>query len=334
MNNKRMNSLLLLAVLVGATVLLFTTCSPKEPPPAPLPSLTVRLTWLHQAQFAGLYLAADKGFYRDAGVTVELKPGGIEYPSIKMVTVGQDEIGMTSADQILLARAKGAKVVALAAMYQKSPAVLLTLKKSGITKPLDLRGKRIGIKYGDNSEIPIRALLRKTGLTDKDFTAVSVSYDPGPLIQGQVDAFADFAINAPLTVAEKGYDVNEILPADYGINMYADVIFSTDSVLAAKRPAVVAFLRATIRGYQYALDHPDEAVAATLRRDPNLKAEHERRMLDASIPFWKPKGKRLGEMQEGDWSTLNDILLTSGLLTQKMSLNGIVNYDLLKEAYR
>ncbi len=297
-------------------------------------SLSVRLTWLHQSQFAGLYLAADKGFYKDAGLTVDLKAGGLEYPSIKMATVGNDEIGITSADQILLARSKGAPVVALAAMYQKSPAVLFSLKKTGILTPNDLRGKRIGIKYGDNSEIPIRALLRKIGLSEKDITEVSVSYDPSPLIQGQVDAFADFAINAPLTVEEKGYQINEILPADYGINMYADVIFTTEDVLRRKRPAIIAFLRATIKGYQYAIDHPDEAVSATLKRDANLKPDHERRMFDASVPFWKPAGSRLGEMKEEDWAGLNDILLSSGLLKQRVSLNQAINYDVLKEAYK
>jgi ABC-type nitrate/sulfonate/bicarbonate transport system substrate-binding protein len=258
----------------------------------------------------------------------------MEYPSIKMVTLGDDEIGMTSADQILLARGKGAPIVALAAMYQKSPAVLFSLKKSGIQTPNDLRGKRIGIKYGDNSEIPIRALFRKFGIGPRDIKEVSVSYDPSPLIQGQVDAFADFAINAPLSVQEKGYDINEILPADYGINMYADVIFTTESELQKKRPAIVAFLRDTIRGYQYAIDHPDEAVAATLKRDPTLKADHERRMFDTSVPFWNPVGTRLGEMKAEDWSSLNDILLTSGLLKEKVPLNQVINYDVLRDAYQ
>jgi ABC-type nitrate/sulfonate/bicarbonate transport system substrate-binding protein len=286
-----------------------------------------------QSQFAGLYLAVDKGFYKDAGVNVELKPGGIEYPSIKMATVGNDEIGITSADQILLARSKGAPVVALAAMYQKSPAVLFSLRKSGISTPNDLRGKKVGLKYGDNSEIPIRALLRKFGI-EKDIKEVSVSYDPSPLIQGQVDCFADFAINAPLAVEEKGYEVNEIFPADYGINMYADVIFTTEAVLAKKRSTIIEFLRATLRGYQYAIDHPDEALAATLKRDANLKSELQRRMFQASVPLWKTSGKRLGEMQAADWEQLNDILLTSGLLTQKVPLNEVINYDLLNEAYK
>lgn len=330
MRQKWIIILALVVLLVAGSIVIFKYRRSHQVPAES--SLTVRLTWLHQAQFAGLYLAADKGFYKNAGVMVELKPGGLEYPSIKMATVGNDDIGITSADQILLARAKGAPVVALAAMYQKSPAVLFSLKKSGITMPNDLRGKKVGIKYGDNSEIPIRAMLRKFGI-EKEIKEVSVSYDPGPLIQGQVDSFADFAINAPLSVEEQGYEVSEIFPADHGINMYADVIFTTEPVLAKKRAAIVAFLRATLQGYQYAIDHPDEAVAATLKRDTNLKSDHEQRMFQASVPLWKPAGKQLGEMQEADWAQLNDILLASGLLNQKVSISQAVNYDLLKEAH-
>jgi len=332
MKNKLLVTVVVAAIVVAAFIG-FHRHRVGQQTATPVP-VSVRLTWLHQAQFAGIYLALDKGFYKDAGLDVEIKPGGMEYPSIKMVTVGNDDIGMTSADQVLLARAKGAPVVALAAMYQKSPAVLFSLKKSGISTPSDLRGKRIGIKYGDNSEIPIRALLKKEGISEKDIKEVSVSYDPGPLIQGQVDAFADFAINAPIAVEEKGYEVNEILPADYGINMYADVIFTTDQVLQRKREQLVEFLRATIKGYQYAIDHPDEAVTATLRRDTNLRPEHEKRMFEASVPFWKPPGKRPGEMQESDWAGLNDILVTTGLIKQKVPLNQVVNYDLLEEAYK
>ena|ERR1017187_7012842 len=296
-----------------------------------LQPLSVRLTWLHQSQFAGLYLALDKGFYKDAGLDVQLKQGGLEFPSIKMVVLGDDDIGMTSADQILLARSKGSPVVAVAAMYQKCPAVLVTLKKSGIVTAEDLRGKTIGLKYGDDSEIPVRAMFRKLGI-DKDIKIVSVSYDPSPLIQGQVDAFADWAINVPISLENKGYQVNLINPSDYGINMYADVIFTTESVLAKKRPAIIAFLKATLKGYQYAIDHPDEAVAATLKMDNNLKLEDQKRMFEASIPLWKPNGKPLGEMQPNDWDVLNDILLTTGLIKEKVPLDKMVNYDLLKEA--
>src|SRR6476660_8510929 len=92
-----------LTVIATMLAMAVTNCSQEKPTtaqPQPLTSLHVRLTWLHQSQFAGLYLAADKGFYREAGLNVVLKPGGIEYPSIKMVSVGQDEVGMTSADQI------------------------------------------------------------------------------------------------------------------------------------------------------------------------------------------------------------------------------------------
>jgi NitT/TauT family transport system substrate-binding protein len=307
---------------------------PNNGNPLGLAPLSVRLTWLHQAQFAGFYLASDQGFYKALGLSVDLKPGGIEYPSIKMVSAGSDEIGVAGADQVVLARSKGVPVVALAAMYQKSPVVLFSLKQSGITSPKDLIGKRVGIKYGDTTELTVRALLRKEGISDRDIKEVSVSYDPSPLIQGRVDVLSGFAINEPISLNEKGYDINQILVADYGVHLYADVIFTTEEVLAKKRGTITKFLAATIKGYQYAIDHPDEAASATVKRNTNAKPDHERRMVEASTPLWKPTGKKLGEMQESEWVQIVSMLTSHGLLKEALNPSQFVNYDLLMEAYR
>lgn len=294
--------------------------------------LDTRLTWLHQSQFAGFYVAADKAFYKDLGLDVKLLPGGLEYPSIKMVSTGNDKIGVTSADQILLARSKGAPVVAIAVLYQKSPVVMFSLKKYGIKKPEDLKGKKIGIKYGDNTEVPIRALLRKKGIIDK-ITEVSVSYNLAPLIKGKVVTLPGFAINEPQSLVEKGYDINQIYPADYGINIYADVIFTTKNMLSNHRTELVKFLQATFEGFRFAINHPEEAVDLTMKRNANLDREHQLNMLKASIPLWQPKGKRIGEMNKENWMQINEILVRQGLIDKKVDIDEAVNFSLIKEAY-
>lgn len=319
---------------VGALVLVLFILLKSEPQEN---KLRVRLTWLHQAQFAGIYSAEDQGYYKSEGLDVSIYPGGIEYSSVKMVLTGTDDIGLTSADQILLARAKGVPLVALAAMYQRSPVVLFSLKKSGITRPEHLPGKKIGIKYGDNTEVPIRALLQKTGIKKGEYEEVSVSYDIAPLLDGRVDVLPGFALNEPLSLREKGYDVNLIYVADYGINFYADVIFTREDVLAKKKDSIDRFLRATLRGYEYALAHPNAAVASTKIRAPEAKEEHELAMLEVSASLWRPTtNSQLGKMELANWEAIQETLISTrvqdgtSLLKEQVDLNRFADVDALR----
>src|SRR5271154_4555709 len=97
-------------------------------------SVTLRLKWLNQAQFAGFYVAKEKGYYKSEGLDVNIQPGGPDFPAVQMITGGNEQFGVTAADQILIARSKGVPVVAIAVIYRENPFVLFALKSSGITK--------------------------------------------------------------------------------------------------------------------------------------------------------------------------------------------------------
>jgi NitT/TauT family transport system substrate-binding protein len=127
-------------------------------------SVTLRLKWFHQAQFAGFYVAKEKDFYKSAGLNVDIQPGGPDFPAIQMVTGGNEQFGVTGADQILIARSKGVPVVALAVIFRRNPFVLFSLAKSGIKTPTDYVGKNIGVKIGGNEELIYRAVLAKAGV--------------------------------------------------------------------------------------------------------------------------------------------------------------------------
>jgi ABC-type nitrate/sulfonate/bicarbonate transport system substrate-binding protein len=99
--------------------------------------ITLRLKWLNQAQFAGFYVAQEKGYYKSAGLDVNIQPGGPDFPAVQMVTGGNEQFGVTGADQILIARSKGVPVVALAVVYRRNAFVLFSLAKSGINGPAD-----------------------------------------------------------------------------------------------------------------------------------------------------------------------------------------------------
>jgi ABC-type nitrate/sulfonate/bicarbonate transport system substrate-binding protein len=287
--------------------------------PAPA-KVVVRLKWVHQAQFAGFYAAEQKGLYRRVGLEVDVRPGGVDFPAIQMVASGSEEFGVTGADQVLLARDKGVPVVAVATIYRQTPFVLFALKKSGISAMKDLAGKTVGVKLGGNEELTYRAMVTSAGLRGDRPREIPVKFDISPFLAGKVDVWPGYLINEVIAAQEKGAEVNIIRPSDYNINFYADTIFTTESVIEKNPDLVKRFVRATMAGWQYAVDHPDEAAALGLKHSPQLVLGHETSMMRASIPLLRPTQQPLGKMQLEEWRSLDDQLVALGLLKRKADI--------------
>jgi hypothetical protein len=175
-------------------------------------SVTVRLKWLNQVQFAGHYIAKEKGYYSGVGLDVTIQPGGSDFPAIQMVAGGNEQFGVTGADQILIARSKRVPVVALAVIYRENPFVLFALKKSGITKAAQFAGKNVGLKIGGSEELIYRAVLKSAGIDKSALREVPVKFALSPLRTGQVDVWPGYLINEVLAAEEKGFETSVIRP--------------------------------------------------------------------------------------------------------------------------
>lgn len=283
-------------------------------------AVSVRLKWFHQAQFAGFYVAQAQGLYRETGLEVALQPGGPDFPAIQMVAGGNEDFGVTSADQILVARSKGVPVVALAVLYRKSPFVLFAKKGSGITAPADFAGRNIGVKVGGNEELVYRALLKRAGLKASDVRETPVKFDLTPLLTGQVDVWPGYVINEVLAAREKGFEVEVIWPSDHGIDLYADTLFTTEKTLRERPEMVARFVRATLAGWDKALADPQQAARTTLTFGSKLDYAHELAMLEASAPLLRPDDQPLGSMQPARWQQLQALLIEGGFLKAPLAL--------------
>jgi NitT/TauT family transport system substrate-binding protein len=281
----------------------------------------VRLKWVHQAQFAGFYAAQEKGFYRAAGLDVDIRPGGVDFPAIQMVASGSEDFGVAGADQVLLARAKGVPVVAVATIYRRTPFVLFALKKSGINSLRDFVNHTVGVKLGGNEELTYRAMLKTAGVDAAKVHEIPVKYDISPLLAGKVDVWPGYVINEVLSAQEKGAELNVIRPGDYNINFYADTLFTRESVIKSNPALVKAFVQATMNGWGYAIAHPDDAAAMGKKYSSELNIEHERAMMNASIPLLRPKQPPLGKMEVDEWRSLRDQLLALGFLKQSVDVD-------------
>ncbi len=283
-------------------------------------SVTVRLKWLNQAQFAGFYVAQEKGYYKSEGLDVNIQPGGPDFPAVQMVAGGNEQFGVTGADQILIARSKGVPVVALAVIYRRNPFVLFSLAKSGIKSPADYVGKKVGVKIGGNEELIYRAVLAKAKIDKSALTEVPVKFDMTPLLTGSVDVWPGYLINEVLAAKEKGFDVNIVNPSDYGIDLYADTLFTTETVLKEKPDMVRKFVAATLQGWSTAIGAPEEAAKITVKYGDKLNYDHELAMMKASAPLLKPDSKPVGFMDEAGWRSAQKLLLAAQFQKQAVDV--------------
>jgi NitT/TauT family transport system substrate-binding protein len=284
-------------------------------------AVTVRLKWFNQAQFAGFYVAQQNGYYKAAGLDVNIQPGGPDFPAVQMVTGGSEQFGVTGADQILIARSKGVPVVALAVIYRRNPFVLFSLTKSGIKTPADFAGKTVGVKIGGNEELIYRAVLAKAGIDKSKLTEMPVKFDITPLLTGTVDVWPGYLINEVLAAKEKGFDVNVIYPADFGIDLYADTLFTTEKMLKEKPEVVRNFVAATLKGWDTAIAAPEDAAKITVKfGGDKLTYDHELAMMKASLPLLKPDGNPVGFMDEAGWDAAQKLLLGAGFQKQPVNV--------------
>jgi NitT/TauT family transport system substrate-binding protein len=307
------------AALLSSGVL--ASCGAAQAAPRPPVKTVVRLKWVHQAQFAGFYAAHEKGLYRTAGLDVEIRPGGVDFPAIQMVASGSEDFGVAGADQVLLARAKGVPVVAVATIYRRTPFVLFALKKSGISSVRDFVGRNVGVKLGGNEELTYRAMLKTAGVDAGKIHEIPVKYDVSLLLAGKVDVWPGYVINEVLAAQEKGAELNVIRPGDYNINFYADTLFTRESVIKSNPALVKAFVQATMSGWGYAVEHPDEAAEMGKKYSSELNVNHEKAMMNASIPLLRPKQPPLGKMEVDEWRSLRDQLLALGFLKQSVDVD-------------
>ena len=288
----------------------------------PLTQVRLQLNWQHQFEFAGFYAAKAKGFYRDAGLDVEILesvPG--ENPE-QQVIGGKAEFGISDA-KLLLEQHKGNEVVVLAVIFQHSPVVLL-VPENGARSIAELRGKRV-MMVAENTEL--LALFRKEGLREEDYVRVEPSYDAQDLVRGKVDAIQAYASDEPDYLAREGFAFRTLRARDAGIDFYDLNLFTTARQLEQNPEQVRAFRQASLKGWEYAMEHPDE-IMDVLQKDYTQKhsREHMRFQYQQMVPLIQPVLIELGYMNPERWRRIARTYASLGMLPDDFSLQGFL-YD-------
>jgi len=230
-------------------------------PDQPVEKVSLQLKWLHAFQFAGYYAAKEKGFYAEENLDVNIRQRIPGVSNIEQVLNGEAQYGVAESG-LLLERLKGKPVVMLASIFQHNPLVLLTLKQSGIVSPYELPGKRVMNDLSDDA--PLLAMYYETGITPDKFTRVDQTSNINDLINGKVDAFSAYLTNQVYYLKQKGIEFNIIDPRNYGIDFLGDNLFTTEQEINQHQERVQRFLRASLKGWEYALKHPEEVIQIIL----------------------------------------------------------------------
>jgi ABC-type nitrate/sulfonate/bicarbonate transport system substrate-binding protein len=250
------------------------------------------------------------------------------------VLSGEADFGVAGGDVLLAARARGEPLVGIAAIYQRNPVMLVSLAESNIRLPQDLKGKRIGIDDpGTATYIVYRAFMASQGIDISEVEEIIQKPPLDPLINGEIDVRTGFVTNQPVVLGQMGYDVEIILPSDYGIDLYSNVIFTTEDIIASQPDLVEKFLRATIQGYDAAIDDPKHAAELSVSYNPDLALENEMASMNFSLPLIRPAGRLTGMMEQSAWDMTHQVMLDQGMLDAAIDYNAAFTLDFLNKVH-
>ncbi len=314
----------ILHLILVLLLVLVTACQAQEP----ADRVTLQLKWVHQAQFAGYYVALEKGFYQDENIDLEILPAGPGIDYFKTLEDGDADFAVVRPEGIFLERQKGNLIKAVATIYQKNPFLMISLKESGITTPYDFPGKTIALQ-GTDSDAQFTAMLTNLEIDLDSMQVVPFTFDYTPFYAGEVDVMPSFAAGSLLDVEREGVELNYIWPSDYGVHWYSDTIAASDNLINNDPDLVTRFLRATLKGHQYLFTHPEEAVEITLKYAGIQDAAVQMAMLEASLPLIHTSSDLIGMMDPDVWLEMHNDLVRFGYLSEPQQVSEAYTLDFL-----
>ena len=282
--------------------------------------VTVQLKWVAQSQFAGYYVAAAKGYYKEAGLDVTIRPGGPDISPVQALVGKQADIAVNWLPDALAAREAGSALVNVAQVFNKSGLMLTCKKASGITGPKDLKGKTLGVWYGGN-EYPFMSYMAKLGLdTTKDVKILKQGFNVDPLLQNQAACISTMIYNEYWQVIDAGVKESDLVTFFYeeqGVASLEDGLYVMEANL--KDPAFVArmgkFVKATMRGWNEAVKNPAEAakivVAADKSGSANLKVQ-TRQMENVAKLITTASTPKMGYLEPEAFDRTVKVLMAGG----------------------
>ncbi|NJL33007.1 MAG: ABC transporter substrate-binding protein [Chloroflexaceae bacterium] len=278
--------------------------------------VSIRLSWVPQWQFAGYIAAEVNGYYDEAGLNVTINGGGPEFPEIQMVASEADTFGTQWPDTIMIARENDVDLVMLATFFQTSPTAYMVHADSGIASPEDFIDKSVAVFYGSGLETEYRGMLAEVGVDASTITEVPGEFTLEPFLSRRVDVWPVYATDQPNTVRNQGVDINLLFARDYGVTMIGDGLFATRAFVEANPRTTEAFVHASLRGWNWAAENPEEAVALIHEYNPEIAVEQLTFEAQETIPLLRYGAGEtcIGWNDMAAWDAEHEMLVNLGTL--------------------
>lgn len=323
-------SIILLLIVASGCTSKRANGTTDTPTSAALTKVTLPVGYIPNVQFAPLYVAIEKGFYKDAGLDLQLDYS-MENDNAVLLANDTIQFAILSGEQVLLGRDKQLPLVYVAAWYQQYPVGIVSKTSANITSIADLKGKKVGLPglYGA-SYIGAIAMLDSAGLTEADVTLDSIGYNQVEVLMAdREDAVVIYVANEPVQLEAQGVSIT-LLKASDAIDLVANGLVTNEKTLSENPELVKAMISATLKSIQYTMDNPDEAFEISKKYVENLASADQvvqKQVLLRSIEQWK--GGTLGYSQPQAWQNMQRILTKMKLLTNEIDVSTCFTNELL-----
>lgn len=297
--HKRFLIIFSLILAIASSFLVRCSSSEKD-----LEEVTLQLNWYHEAEFVGYYMADAKGFYENENINVNIIEGGPQIAARLRILDGRADFAIASFNEQQKLLGEGEPSVAVMTVFQIPPLVMFSLVDSGINEPKDIVGKRIGIKNSYWKNVAHETLIN-AGVDLNQVIEVMVEANAQELLyNGEVDVWMGYAHDEPIEAQVQGYEVKNIYPADYGVGGYEGLLLVNQNTIDQRSDMIERFVRASQKGWQYAVEHPDEAAGIMVQWQPKDSLGFQQLAIRALIPLVDVPQSPIGWIDAGRWEQL------------------------------
>ena len=293
-----------------------------------LTKVTIQLSWFDQFQFAGYYMAKEQGFYKDAGLDVQILPFSLGMNIPKMVNDGDVDFAI-GRENLILEKAKYPKIIALAAIFQATPLVLLTTKDSGIDSFNKFENKKLMRTKDDGSEVSIKAMLASSKIDVKSIAQVEHSHNIYDLIEKRVDIISAYTSKAPYILQKEQIKYNIFYPKDYGFDMYSDFLITNIDKYNNDYNIVEKFKKASLKGWEYAYNNIEKSVDIIFEKYNTQNISKDELIFEANelkkLSYLNIS--RLGDMKQEKVQRIYDLYNVMGYINNEFKIDNFIGYD-------
>ncbi len=320
-------------LIIFLPILLATITACESPIKRELTPVKFMLDWVPNTNHTGIFVAEANGYFEEVGLEVEIIQPGEVYPEAAVVG-GVADFGISHQEMMTLARSDDMPIVSIAAVLQHNTSGFASAANLNVATPADFEGLRYG-SWGSPFEVPtLEVMMSCTGGDFSQLTIVQTGYaDPLALInEGQIDMAWIFYGWQGFQAQQQGIDINVVMMEDYFEcipNYYTPIVITSEDIIENKPKFVKAFITALSRGYNFAIDNPNEAAAILLSAVPELDPELVKASQNWLSKYYQAEAPRWGEQKESVWQDYSDWMVKNGILSVPISAREVFTNEFL-----